>query len=163
MNRNCGGWRSGCRLGALAFRLPFGLLTLGIAAGCGNGVKPPSGSITTADAGARKAGAAKPAIETLARFSEVAQASGVRFIFRDGQEAGNFAIIESLGGGVALFDYDADGTLDIFLPGGGRYGGHQEILGLPGALYRNGGDRTFLEVTRKTIARLKTELKTRTA
>ena len=148
MNRNCGGWRSGCRLGALAFRLPFGLLTLGIAAGCGNGVKPPSGSITTADAGARKAGAAKPAIETLARFSEVAQASGVRFIFRDGQEAGNFAIIESLGGGVALFDYDADGTLDIFLPGGGRYGGHQEILGLPGALYRNGGDRTFLEVTR---------------
>ncbi|MSR58487.1 MAG: VCBS repeat-containing protein, partial [Planctomycetaceae bacterium] len=148
MNSNCGKWPSGFRLGALTYRLAFGLLALAIAAGCGNRVKPPPGAVNGSAAGTGKAGAAKLALETLARFTDVADASGVRFTFRDGQEAGHFAIIESLGGGVALFDYDADGTLDLFLPGGGRYGANNEILGLPGALYRNGGDRSFLDVTR---------------
>ena len=88
-----------------------------------------------------------PQIETLARFSELTEANGVRFMFQDGQEAGHYAILESLGGGVALFDYDGDGALDIFLPGGGGYGPHNEILGRSGALFHNVEDRTFHEVT----------------
>src|SRR5258708_6824694 len=96
--------------------------------------------------------------QTLARFVDVARASGATFTYRDGQEAGNYAILESLGGGAALFDYDGDGALDIFLPGGGHYGPDNEILGLPGALFRNVAARTgtfsFQEVTALAGAQL---------
>ena len=76
----------------------------------------------------------QPPIETVARFTEITDASGIQFAFHDGQEAGHFAILESLGGGVALFDYDGDGALDVYLAGGGAYGPNNEIQGLPGAL-----------------------------
>ncbi|HUQ70520.1 MAG TPA: VCBS repeat-containing protein, partial [Planctomycetaceae bacterium] len=85
---------------------------------------------------------------TLIQFTEVAETSGVRFVFRDGSEAGNYAILESLGGGAALFDFDGDGALDIFLPGGGGFQGQDEVVGRSGALFRNLGNRTFQEVTR---------------
>ena len=35
--------------------------------------------------------------------------------------AGHLAILESLGGGVALIDYDGDGLLDVFVTGGGYF------------------------------------------
>jgi hypothetical protein len=64
--------------------------------------------------------------------------SGIAFTYRNGEEAGHFAIIESLGGGAALIDFDADGLLDVFLPGGGHYDG-KKVLGHPCKLYRNLG------------------------
>src|SRR5438552_492790 len=54
-------------------------------------------------------------------FEDVTPGGGVVFTYRNGEEAGHFAIIESLGGGVALLDYDHDGLLDIFIPGGGYF------------------------------------------
>jgi hypothetical protein len=107
------------------------------AAGCGDARSAGNAGIVTAIADAKTT--APMAKQTLARFADVAQASGVTFMYRDGQEAGNYAILESLGGGVALFDFDGDGALDIFLPGGGNYGPHNEILGRSGALFRNSG------------------------
>ncbi len=80
-------------------------------------------------------------------FEDMTAATGVNFTYRNGEEAGNFAIIESLGGGVALFDFDNDGLLDIFIPGGGRYEG-KKVLGLPGRLYRNRGGWKFEDVTK---------------
>jgi len=82
-------------------------------------------------------------------FEDVTATSGVEFTYRNGEEAGHFAIIESLGGGVALIDYDRDGLLDIFLPGGGRYEG-KKVLGHPCKLYRNLGGFKFEDVTAKT-------------
>jgi hypothetical protein len=81
-------------------------------------------------------------------FQDVTGASGVEFVYRDGQETGFYELIENLGGGVAMCDYDRDGRLDLYLTGGGQLNGPPiEIHGLPSALYRNGGDLRFVDVT----------------
>src|SRR5262245_16805457 len=57
-------------------------------------------------------------------FEDITRASGVRHTYRNGEDTANhLAILESLGGGVALIDYDGDGLLDIFIPGGGIFTG----------------------------------------
>jgi hypothetical protein len=82
-------------------------------------------------------------------FREVTKDSGVDHTYQNGQDAGHFAILESLGGGAALIDYDGDGLLDIFIPGGGFFAGpdKQEIKGYPCKLYRNLGNWKFQDVT----------------
>src|SRR5262249_40570393 len=82
-------------------------------------------------------------------FEDVTAASGIDFTYRNGQEAGLFAILESLGGGVGLLDYDGDGLLDVFLPGGGYFAGpnKNEIKGYPCRLYKNLGNWHFKDVT----------------
>jgi ASPIC and UnbV/FG-GAP-like repeat len=81
-------------------------------------------------------------------FQEVTKASGIDMIYRNGEEAGHMAILESVGGGVALFDFDGDGLLDVFIPGGGEFM-CKTILGRPGKLYRNLGNWKFEDVTKK--------------
>jgi hypothetical protein len=81
-------------------------------------------------------------------FADVTESAGISFTYRNGEDAGHFAIIESLGGGVALFDYDRDGLLDIFLPGGGYYE-DKNVLGHPCKLYRNLGNWKFEDATAK--------------
>jgi len=123
------------------------------AAGCGDGKSTGSTGQPTGDDRVDAKSAAQLPLKTLGRFADAAPACGVTFEYRDGQEAGNFAILESLGGGAALFDYDGDGALDVFLPGGGSFGPNHEIRGRTGALFRNAGISRdglcqFQEVTR---------------
>jgi hypothetical protein len=75
--------------------------------------------------------------------------SGITFTYRNGEEANHYAILESLGGGVALLDYDGDGLLDIFLAGGGYFAGpnQQDIRGHPCRLFKNLGNWKFRDVT----------------
>ncbi len=84
-----------------------------------------------------------------ALFEDVTASSGVSFTYKNGEEADQYTILESLGGGVALIDYDGDGLLDIFLPGGGTFekGPPPRAVGLPGRLYRNLGGFRFRDVT----------------
>src|SRR5579863_8450447 len=51
------------------------------------------------------------------KFVDVASALGVRFRYFSSHTAKHY-LIETMGAGVALFDYDNDGRLDIFLVNG---------------------------------------------
>jgi hypothetical protein len=83
-------------------------------------------------------------------FRDVTAESGVAFTFRGGAEADQYTPIEYLGGGVALLDFDGDGRVDIFLTGGGYFGGPKkdQIQGQPCRLYRNLGGWKFQDVTK---------------
>ena len=82
-------------------------------------------------------------------FEDVAADSGIDFAYHNGEEADHRTILESLGGGIALLDYDRDGLLDIFVVGGGRFttGKPFGIAGLSNKLYRNMGGWKFADVT----------------
>ena len=104
---------------------------------------------TAASTGTAASAAASSSSAAAGWFCNVAAEAGVDHSYRNDSDAGHFAILESLGGGAALFDFDGDGRLDIFLTGGGRFAGadRKEIVGVANKLYRNEGDWRFTDVT----------------
>jgi hypothetical protein len=84
-----------------------------------------------------------------AYFEDVTAASGVNATYRNGEEAGHLALLEAMGGGVGMIDYDRDGLLDLFFTGGGYFDGPNktDIKGHPCKLYRNRGGWRFEDVT----------------
>jgi hypothetical protein len=123
-----------------ARRLAAGLLAGALAAAGACTPSPPAGP-----AAGRPDEAAPPGPPL---FRDVTADSGVQATYVNGEEEGNYAILETLGGGVALLDYDGDGLLDIYVPGGGSFEG-QQIRGRPGKLFRNLGGFKFRDVTRE--------------
>jgi enediyne biosynthesis protein E4 len=79
-------------------------------------------------------------------FHHVTERVGVSFAFESGRSAGEYAILESLGGGVGAVDYDRDGQTDLMFAGGGGLD-NQRVTARPCALYRNSGTGTFELVT----------------
>ena len=76
------------------------------------------------------------------QFVDQATAWNVQFQYENGEQAGRYAILETLGGGVGLFDYDRDGRPDLWCVGGGQFSGQtSDPTGLPCALFRNRGTR----------------------
>jgi hypothetical protein len=83
-------------------------------------------------------------------FEDISASSGIQATYRNGEDtADHLSILESLGGGVGLIDFDGDGLLDIFLPGGGGFAGPEkkDIVGRPCKFYRHAGKGTFEDVT----------------
>ena len=76
-------------------------------------------------------------------FEEKTAPSTIEFIPRNGQESGNYSILESLGTGVGICDYDLDGKFDILAPGGGQFDEAGTPIGLETGLFRQIGDWKF--------------------
>ena len=53
------------------------------------------------------------------RFADATRASGLVFTHRNSATPNKY-LVETMGGGVALLDYDNDGRLDIFLTNGAK-------------------------------------------
>jgi enediyne biosynthesis protein E4 len=90
------------------------------------------------------------------RFTDITAASGVDFIHAHSPTSNKY-LIETMGGGVALFDYDNDGRLDIFFTNGARIDDPQPPEKRPdksdrkywNRLYRQLENGSFSDVTEK--------------
>ena len=95
-------------------------------------------------------------------FTDVAREAGIDFVHFNGM-SGEFFISEIMGAGGALFDYDNDGDLDVYLVQGGVLGTGRPLVTPPNGpltdrLYRNDlvvradGTRTlhFTDVTKQS-------------
>ena len=69
-------------------------------------------------------------------FQDITSAQGLSSIYHNGEEAKERSIIESLGGGVAVIDFDRDGWDDLFFPGGGQLE-NKSVTGLASSLWHN--------------------------
>ena len=82
-------------------------------------------------------------------FEDVAAEAGLDFQHFSGSPEKQY-ILESMSGGVAWFDFDRDGWVDLYLVNGGHW--EELVQGkrtVSNALYRNNGDGTFTDVTGK--------------
>lgn len=85
------------------------------------------------------------AVAVAPAFQEVGVESGFSSTYHNGEEAHHNAILESLGGGVGMLDYDRDDRLDLFLPGGGGFREGPSVQGAASTLFRQVDQGRFLE------------------
>jgi len=102
--------------------------------------------------GAMRAPATQPVIE----FEDVTAKSGIRFQHRASRTSRKY-LPESMGAGVAIFDYDNDGWLDLFFVNGAKLQDPMPRGSSPdksdprywNRLYHNNRDGTFTDITEK--------------
>jgi hypothetical protein len=93
---------------------------------------------------------AAPAATNLGvQFINVARESGLNAKTIFGGEHKNKYLLETTGCGVAFYDYDNDGWLDIFLVNGSRLEGFPAGQAPTSHLFKNNRDGTFSDVTAK--------------
>ncbi len=103
-------------------------------------------SITGGLVGLRLAGTAHARSPILLR--DVTRGSGITFRHTDGG-CGKRYLVETVSAGLALFDYDGDGDVDIYFLNGAPLRGTKLEVPPRNALYRNDGDFNFSDVTDK--------------
>ena len=79
---------------------------------------------------------------------DVTRDTGITFRHTDGS-SGRHYIVESVSSGLALFDYDKDGDVDIYFLNGAPLKGTKVDTPPKNALYRNDGNFKFTDVTDK--------------
>lgn len=80
------------------------------------------------------------------QFHNVSASCGIDFVHNDGSSGRRF-IVEPMSAGLALFDYDGDGLIDIYFLNGAAMPGTQLKVPPRNRLYRNLGDWQFRDVT----------------
>jgi len=88
-----------------------------------------------------------PTASPVVRFVDVTKQAGIRYDRPSTPE--KKYVVESIGAGVALFDFDNDGFLDIYFVNGQSVDGARARPGLASALFRNNRNGTFTEVAEK--------------
>ena len=86
--------------------------------------------------------------EPRVQFTDITDSAGIKFRHNSAPE--KKYIVESMSGGVALFDYDNDGCLDIYFTNALTVETFDAPRTSPSALYRNNCDGTFRDVTEKS-------------
>ena len=76
----------------------------------------------------------------------VTHQTGITFVHTDGS-SGRKYIMETMSGGLATFDYDGDGLIDVYFPNGAPLPGATADRPPRHALWRNLGDWRFQDVT----------------
>ena len=81
-------------------------------------------------------------------FTDVTDQTGITFKHTDGS-SGKLYIMETVSAGLALFDYDNDGDVDIYFLNGSALEGTKFKTEPTNALYRNDGNWKFTDVTKQ--------------
>ncbi len=85
------------------------------------------------------------------QFVDVSEQAGLKIPNVWGGITNKRLIVETKGSGLAFFDYDNDGWLDIYLTNGNRLDAHWPAGKAPiSHLYKNNRDGTFTDVTEKS-------------
>jgi hypothetical protein len=83
------------------------------------------------------------------KLTDVTKQTQITFKHTDGS-SGMCYIVETVASGLALFDYDNDGDIDIYFLNGGALKGTQFKVPPKNAIYRNEGNWKFTDVTEET-------------
>jgi hypothetical protein len=81
-------------------------------------------------------------------FTDITAATGITFSHVSASE--KKYIVESMSGGVGLFDFDKDGWLDVYLANSPTVATAANSAGARSALWRNNHDGTFSDVTERS-------------
>ncbi len=129
-----------------ATRFPAALILIAGALGCTPPGQGPAGR--PADGPAERPAAERPAPRPAISFVDVAGEIGLGSFRQVSGEADKMYLPASTGAGVALFDADSDGALDVFLINGSRIGGFEPGHEPTNRLFRNlGRGESFRDVT----------------
>jgi hypothetical protein len=82
------------------------------------------------------------------RFTDIRKSAGIAFV-QDSTESEQKYYLETMGTGLAWFDYNQDGLMDLYLVQTAATDAYKPDHPLRSALYRNNGDGTFTDVTDK--------------
>jgi len=124
---------------------------LGLAAvGCGHGPagKAPDGAPSSERSGSLPGPSppASPPAECPIQLHDVSAETGIAFQHTDGS-GGRHYIVETVASGLATFDYDGDGLIDVYFPNGTPLAGTKADKTPRHALYKNLGGWKFRDVS----------------
>jgi len=120
-----------------ATAIGLALLLGGLGTGCGRKDGTPA---------AAPVAVSRPAAKEVV-FTDVTRAAGIEFVHTSGA-FGRKYLPETMGAGLAFLDYDGDGRQDLFFVNGAEWPEKRRKAATQ-ALYRNRGDGTFEDVTRR--------------